>query len=474
MKIYVDNKLIWLATGLTSFALAGCQNGRTSNEKPNVIFITVDDMNGYGVLDQYAPVRTPNLDKFRDQSINFVAASCTSPVSVPSRASFFSGLYPHSTGAYLNGSDPWKTSPILKVTESIPECFKRNGYDTWGRGKIFHAQLEEGRQEKMFNNRPIFQGGFGPFPEEKNWLGGTRFYAIQPWEEPDTVHPDVVNTSAAISFLEQEHDKPFFLYLGLWRPHCPYNAPKRFFDQYNMNDITLPEGYLKGDLDDVPVLGRELVDSLKKFITAGWDYKELWRKFIMAYCANNTFADWNIGRVLEALDKSKYGKNTIVVFCSDNGYQCGEKERWEKGTLWEASDYVPFMIRFPGVKPAKCVRTVSLVDIYPTLVDYCKLEAPSHKLEGQSMAPLLKDPSARWDRPSLTTYGVQYSSVRDERYRYVRYPDGTEEFYDHSNDPHEFNNLALKPEYKKEIVRLGTFIPQKWAVSLGGRREVQR
>lgn len=171
---------------------------------PDVVFIIMDDMNGYGVLNQYPVVQMPYVEKFKRESVNFTLAACASPVCTPSRASFMSGLYPHETGAYLNGCDPWRGGSILTNTEAIPECFKRIGCETFGRGKIFHAQLAEGRQEAMFGNRPIYQGGFGPFAEEDFWSGGGRFNSIKPWTGPDSDFPDVMNADAAIEFLRAE------------------------------------------------------------------------------------------------------------------------------------------------------------------------------------------------------------------------------------------------------------------------------
>lgn len=443
-------------------------------QKPNVIMICVDDMNSYSVRNEYPLVKTPYIDKLRERSVNFVNAYCSTPVCNPSRSSFFSGLYPHNTGAYYNGSDGWNRSKILDSISNIPELFKANGYQTWGRGKILHNPLKEGREEGMWDNKPVYKGGFGPYPDEEHQTAG-RFFSIQPWSKPDTDFPDVKNANAAIEFIKQEHDKPFFLYYGLWRPHCPYTAPKRFFDMYNEEDFKeVPPGYLKNDLDDVPFLGRMLVDSLKKFNKKKLPKEELWHRFVYAYAANTSFADWNVGRVIDALDSSKYAGNTIVIFFSDNGYHCGEKERWEKATLWEQSDYVPFIIRTPETKKAICKATVNLVDIYPTLVDYCGLVPPSHTLDGKSVVPLLSDLTTEWNRPSFTSYGPHYSSVRNERYRYISYPDGTEELYDHETDPYEYNNIASKTEMKEVIESLSKEIPEEWAPCLGGRLEVKR
>ena len=175
--------------------------------------------------------------------------------------------------------------------------------------------------------------------------------------------------------------------------------------------------------------------------------------------------------MLEALDNSPYADNTIVVFWSDNGYHCGEKDHWEKTTLWEQASLTPMAIRLPGsVYVGKtCARAVGLIDLYPTLADYCRLEATAHELEGQSLRPLLEDPEAEWERPALTTYGEGYASVRDERFRYIRYPDGTEELYDHDSDPHEWANVAAAPEYATVKQQLAEAIPAQFAKSLGGR-----
>lgn len=470
-------KLASLSLGVLPFifsANAQAQAKQDDSIHPNVVMIVVDDMNGYGIKDQYPIVKTPNLDKLKKQSVMFVNAVANSPVCNPSRSSFFSGLYAYHTGAYLNGSDGWNRSGILKQIRSIPECFKDNGYTTWGRGKLFHNPLDSAREYSMWDNRPIYKGGFGPFPEKQYWAGGSKFRSIKPWTGSDTDFPDVKNSDAAIAFLKQDHEKPFYLCYGLWRPHNPYTAPKRFFDMYDQSDIELPKSYKEGDLDDVPYLGRMLVDSLKHYTKGPSDGHVLLKKFLWAYCANTSFADWNIGRVIDALDHSKYADNTIVVLFSDNGFNCGEKERWGKATLWEQSDYVPLLIRTPQRKAAVSKATVGLVDVYPTLVDYCKLESPKQEMDGKSMVSLLTNPDAEWDRPALSMYGVEYSSVRGERYRYIRYPDGSEELYDHQNDPFEFNNIIGQPGTKDIVQKLRKTIPEDWAPSTGGRLEVLR
>ena len=473
----MKNRLPILFLMLPIVLATSCQEkkktGKRPNARPNVLFIIADDMNGYGLNKQSPLVKSPYLDKFCDESINFINAACNTPVCNPSRASFFSGLAPHTTGAYVNGSDGWNRSDILWDIASLPEHFRNQGYYSWGRGKLFHNVIRETKEFRMWNNYPVFKGGFGPFPEKEYWDGSNRFKSIKPWEGPDSDFPDVVNADSAIEFLQKEHQQPFFMVYGLWRPHSPYTAPKRFFELYNEEDFDLPKGYKEDDLDDVPYLGQMLVDSLNGYRNKEKDFESVWKRFLYAYAANYSFADWNMGRVIAALDKSPYADNTIVVLISDNGFHNGEKLRWGKSTLWEQSDYVPFLIRTPDKNKAVSKATVSLLDIYPTLVDYCGIEKPTHDLDGNSIVPLIEDPQLKWDRPSFTSYGIEYSSVRNERYRYLRYPDGSEELYDHETDPNEWNNIVDNPEMAPIKEELSKHIPKEWAASLGGRLEVK-
>lgn len=441
---------------------------------PNVVLIVLDDMNGYATTNRYAPLQMPELDRFRRQSVNFVNAACSVPVCNPSRASFLSGLQPSTNGAYLNGADIWdKPGSLAEKIESLPEFFKSCGYTTWGAGKIFHSRLPPDRLAKMWDIEAKARNGFGPQPDPAHPELAPK---VQPWRGPDSDFPDVENADQAIAFLEQEHDQPFFVFYGLWRPHSPYTAPRRFFEQFDPAVFTLPPGWRRDDLADVPAEGRRLTDGLKRFRRDDGTLDEaVWRTTLWGYCAAAAFADWNLGRVLKALDRSSHARNTIVIVTSDNGYQCGEKERWEKATLWEASAHVPLLVCAPGaVAGVSSSRTVSLLDLYPTLVELTGQTAPRHALEGRSFAALLREPEAPWDRPSFTAYGKGNGSVRDERFRYIRYADGSEELYDHVTDPHEFSNLAADPALRPEIDRLARHLPATWAPSWGGRWEVSR
>ncbi len=262
MKLF---KILPLFLGATLF-WTGCANktqtvetssAASKPEKLNILFLIVDDWNSYVTKGTFPGIKTPALDKFASTAIHFQNAYCAAPVCVASRAAVFSGLYPHTTGIYLNASDPWRQEP-LDTTETLPELFKRSGYETWGRGKLYHSKLEKGREEKAWDNRPLYGGGFGPFhPEEDQMIG--KFWGYTEYTGPDEDFPDVKNVNAAIEYLNSDIDKPFFMALGLWRPHTPFVAPKRFFDLYQSEDIaTPPPGWKDDDLDDIPEEGHRL------------------------------------------------------------------------------------------------------------------------------------------------------------------------------------------------------------------------
>ena len=438
----------------------------------NVLMLIVDDWNSYVTKGTYPGIKTPALDKFAETAIHFQNAYCAAPVCVASRAAVFSGLYPHITGNYFNGSDPWRQEPLDQI-ETLPELFKRSGYETWGRGKIYHSPLAEGREENCWDNRPLYGGGFGPFhPEDDQMIG--KFWGYTEYTGPDEDFPDVKNVNAALDYLGESHDKPFFMALGLWRPHTPFVSPKRFFDLYKPEDIaTPPPGWKENDLEDVPDEGHRLSRIWgERWDQTGGSDPAAWNKLLHGFAANTSFADWSIGRVLDALDNSPHAHNTMVIFWSDNGYHMGEKNHFEKATLWELSTYTPILIRMPDKAHAGTVtpRPVNSIDFFPTLMDYCDLKQPRHTPEGLSLRPLLEDPFAVWERPSLTSYGEEIFSARSERYRYIRYPDGSEELYDHDQDPHEWNNLADDPGLSQIKANLKQWKPPSFEPSNGGRQ----
>ncbi|MCP5115834.1 MAG: sulfatase-like hydrolase/transferase, partial [bacterium] len=262
----------------------------------------------------------------------------------------------------------------------------------------------------------------------------------------------------------REHHQPFFLAVGIFRPHMPFFAPQRFFDLYPADSVVMPERK-EGDLDDIPAGGMALIES-KLWFWRGMSKAEAaragtWRDAVRAYQASATFADSQVGRVLDAVEANGHSDNTVIILWSDHGYHLGEKDHWEKFMLWEKTTHVPLVVVAPGVtQPGMvCNRPVDLTAIYPTLVELCGL-AEKPELEGASLVPLLRDAKAPRERPALMTYGRGNHAVRGERWRYIRYADGTEELYDHSTDPNEWDNVAGSPENAAVIEDLARWLPE--------------
>lgn len=471
----------WMIAGMIVLAIqvktrcgASDAESRVSG-RPNVLLIITDDQNNYAFDGSGVDVRTPYLDRFRTQAITFPKAYCASPVCGPSRASLFSGLYPHHTGAYLNGADPWRRSERLQLVETLPEAMRRGGYETWGMGKLYHAPLPESRADTQWDNQARANGGFGPFPDEDHQLSG-KFFSVKEWDGPDEDFPDVRSANAAIDFLRQRESKnadPFFMVYGLWRPHNPWTAPRRFFDAYDPGNMVFPPiGHFADDLDDVPTEGHQLAAIFgQRWEKHGRNNPASWRRVMHGYLACTSFADWNVGRVIEALDATGLGENTIVIVTSDNGYHVGEKNHYGKSTLWEQSARVPLMIRLPGQLHAGSVSkaAVGLLDLYPTLVSQCDVEKPRQELDGRDLSPVLSDPTTAWDHPVITTYGEGRFSLRQGPWRYIQYPDGTEEIYDHRSDPFERQNLATDESTRLVRQRFRAEVPKRWEKSVGGR-----
>ena len=225
-------------------------------------------------------------------------------------------------------------------------------------------------------------------------------------------------------------------------------------------ELALPP-FLEYDLDDVPEIAKRITE-VPMIPTTQWAIENNeWRNMVQAYLASVSFVDYCVGIVLDALERGEHSRNTVVVLWGDHGYQIGEKNRFAKMALWEKATRTPLIIRTPR-PTGKHVsnRPVSLLDLYPTLVEMCGLpENPDN--EGNSLAPLLLDPNASWRHAALTTYGPNNHAVKTERYRYIKYEDGAEELYDHERDKNEWKNLAYDPAYQEIKVRLAAFLPQE-------------
>ncbi len=461
--------------------LGSCARKKTL---PNVLFIAVDDLNDWAnCLGGRPGVHTPNLDRLAKRGVLFTNAHCSAPACNPSRASLFTGIRPSTSGIYYNRHH-WRQSPVLKNATTIPEYFQSLNYHTAGGGKLFHClswiKTSYGTNE---NDPEIWDEYFpskkDPLPEfvwpesavKKNngtviWnpvVGDQThnrppyFFDWSPLDVPDRETSDYKVVDWATKKLNQNHEKPFFLGVGIFRPHIPWFVPKKYYDLYPLNEIKLPLTQ-ENDLEDCSPVG-------KNFCRREWQEwilkQDKWKEAVQAYVASISYSDAQLGHLLDALDKSLYAENTIIVLWSDHGMHIGEKEHWEKFTLWEESTRIPLMFIVPGMTQPQsiCQQPVSLLDVYPTLVELTG-NRPASTLEGKSLVPLLRNPYLETEKPIVSTWGYNNHAIRSKHWRYIRYHDGTEELYDHRKDPNEFTNLASKPEYRAIMKKLATWIPE--------------
>lgn len=399
-----------------------------------------------------------------------------------------SGRRPSSTGVYSNMSYYWRKNPHLKDNITLPQYFRQNGYRTLGSGKLFHGLSWINESYGTNQNDPAswdsyFPSMDDPFPDfvwpdgvkksknEVRWppvAGGDDPNRVPPYyfdwgplEVEDNATSDYKVADWGAQKLGQGTDgQPFFLAAGIFHPHIPWFVPKKYFDMYPLEEIQVPLNP-EDDLEDLPPAGVQMASGRRHWHK--WLLEQgLWRQAVQAYMASVSYADAQIGHLMDGLEASPYSNNTIVALWSDHGFHLGEKQSWEKFTLWEESGRVPLIIKAPGVTSpgSRCGEPVSLLDLYPTLADLAGLEIPKHT-EGESLVPLLKNTDQDKGRAVVTTWGYQNHSIRSKRWRYIQYEDGSEELYDHDHDPGEFYNLANNENYSDIKTRLYQYIPDQ-------------
>ncbi len=451
-------------------------------EKPNVLFLAVDDMNDWiGCLETTPRALTPNIDRLAARGVNFTNAHTAGVFCAPSRAAIFTGQFASTTGCYTTANYFYDHPEIRPLQVSFAE----GGYQTFGGGKLFHhpegAIDQRGWTEFYLRNQSQRENGWpldswsdevpfpDPFPNSiynkgKKVTGGLFLeWGAVPNEKEEEL-ADTMRTNWAVQKLKEKHEAPFFLAVGLYAPHFPNYCPQKYFDLYDPATIELPP-YKEDDLDDLPEKIKKQKTNRKNLHHKGLEELDAVDDAIHGYLACISYADAMIGRVLDALDASPYAENTIVVLWSDHGYHHGEKGDWGKHTLWERTSNVPFIWAGPGIAEGKKTNTtVSLIDMYPTLLEQCGLPTTPHKLEGRSLAGMLTDPStAKHQKVYLPNMEPGAYAIIDRQYRYIRYADETEELYDVRKDPNEWTNLAMKPEFDDVKTLYQKRAPKKFA-----------
>ena len=492
-------------------------------EKPNVILIVCDDLNDYvGVFGGHPQVKTPNMDRLAASGVSFQQAHCTIPICNPSRASFLTGLYPHTSQCF--GFGYWDEYEVLSNSRTLMDHFQQNGYYTLGTGKLMHNRGEKEWNEfghksdygpfayngektvaHPWNKAPFrddfgaIDGSFGPLfklngeisPENGkpfSWRTGNwskqRTLRYESEEDRDPTGDELCGQWAVENLRKMAstpRSEPFFMGVGFLRPHTPLIVPQQYFDRFPLESIELPK-----------ILENDVADTFKHTLNASQDdrssdrgakiYESLiasfdgdrelaLKKFIQAYLASVASVDDLVGEIMHVVDSTALRENTIVILTSDHGWGMGEKDYVYKNSLWQESTRVPLVIRAPGVSQAgtSAEVPVSLVDLYPTLIDLCGLEGDTRKnekgrgLDGYSLKPLLENPTkGEWGGPdaaltALYKWNTYYDpaeqsySLRFKDWRYIRYSNGKEELYDTVRDPKEWNNLALNAKYTKQL-----------------------
>ena len=464
---------------LTLFMIGG--SACAADARPNVLFLAVDDMNDWiGCLETTPCALTPNIDRLAARGVCFTNAHTAGVFCAPSRAAIFSGQFASTTGCYQT-PNYFVHHPEI---EPLQACFSKAGYQTFGAGKLFHhpaGSIDVRGWDEFFLRRASQRKNGWPLD---SWSDDTPFPSPFPksvfnrgrqvtgglfleWgplsNEQEEELADTKRVNWAVQKLQEQHDKPFFLGVGIYAPHFPNYCPQRYFDIYDAAEIELPP-YRDDDLEDLPPkikkakLARSRIHKKLEALGAIEDA-------IHGYLACISYADAMMGRVLDALEASPYADNTIVVLWSDHGYHHGEKGDWGKHTLWERTSNVPFIWAGPGiVQGKKSEVTVSLIDMYPTFVEQCNLEPPRQHLEGQSLAKTLADPDSGKDRNVLLPYlePGEYAVI-NRQWRYIRYGDDGEELYDVQADPHEWVNLAHDTGYADRMRELRRAAPQTFA-----------
>ncbi|MEP7366462.1 MAG: sulfatase [Acidobacteriota bacterium] len=443
---------------------------KTAVERPNILFIASDDMNNALGCYGHPVVKSPNLDRLAASGVRFDRAYCQYPVCGPSRASLLTGLRPDSTHIFDNNISVRDKLPDV-VT--LPQLFRTNGWRSVRAGKMYHMDVPGSVGTNQWDDAPSWDISISPPGKEQHTVGQARNITEGSKARWDVIsfkgdgkdQADERATELAIETMTKNKDGSWFMGLGYLRPHVPHVAPDRFFDLYPLSNIH-PVVNPPGDVDDIPRASEIAINTRANDIGMNEAAK---KEAIRAYYASVSYMDWQVGRTIEALEKLNLRQKTVIVFWGDHGWHLGEHHRWHKRSLFEESMRAPLMISAPGRKGngKGCGSLVEFVDIYPTLAELAGLKPPDN-LEGQSLRPLLDNPSRPWKSAAFSVVtapnGIVGSCAVTDRYRYIRwtgpYPD--EELFDHRADPKEYTNLARFPKNAALLAKMRGVLDAGW------------
>ena len=454
---------------LVLLACLPCQRAR-AQDAPNVLFLICDDLNCDLACYGHPLVKSPSIDQLAKRGVRFENAYCQYPLCGPSRASFMTGLYPDQT---LVRRNTIYIREHLPSVQTVSQMFRASGYTATRIGKIYHYNVP--KHIGTSGHDDPYSWDFTINPRGRDKTDEELIFSLQPgqyggtlsWlaaDGTDEEQTDGIAATEAVALLKQhaKSGERFFLAVGLYRPHTPFVAPKKYFQMYPTAKIDVPQ-VPEGYLDTLPAAARSSVTRKKNQLNLS---DELSRQAIQAYYASITFADAQVGRILAALEATGLDENTIVIFTSDHGYHMGEHGHWQKTTLFENAARVPLIIAGPGTGAVGQSSTApaEMIDFYPTLAELCGLAAPKY-VSGVSLAPVLKDPTATPRRSALTQYANGYS-IRTPRFRYTEWGEdgaGGSELYDHKSDSVEMVNLAGDAKHADIAAELSALLRERVA-----------
>ncbi len=450
------------------FSILSCSHSIRKNKelavsKPyNILMIAIDDLNTWtGHLGTHPNSITPNIDRLANEGVSFRNAFAAAPACKPSRTAITTGIRPHRSGVYQNADDDMS---ILKLHETIPAYLARHGYKTLSSGKIFHGRKIN---PLFFQHNYVNRGNYSSKVRLNDLDELSGNFDWGPLDVDKDLTPDMDIAKWAKTQLSQKHEKPFFMALGIFRPHLPWLVPKEYFDKFPIEEIELPRGVLENDLDDIPHKSKPNFNDHRVISEAG-----KWKEGVQAYLASVNYADEVVGRIYDALLNSEYRDNTIVVLWGDHGWQLGEKRHWRKFQLWSAASRTSYIYKLPRQYEKKSIprgeivdAPVDLMSIFPTLTSLTDLPRKPG-IDGKDISQLIVSQESEWKDYALTSQGPNEHAIRYKNWSFLRYPDGSQELYDLKQDPHEWHNLANDRKYRHIIAKLSAFLPRNAVAAL--------
>ena len=452
----------WLVCCVPLFAQDG-------NAKKNILFIAVDDLRAQLGCYGDEEIFSPNIDRLASRGVLFNRAYCNVPRCSASRASVMTGI--------RAPADIWNCYEIPLTYITLPAWLSKHGYHTVSNGKVLHYIKDRKYDwDELWRSAEVYYGAedWGKYNTYGIWQNPESAQHVNPAslrgpycesaEVPDDAYQDGKVAEKTIADLRRlkQRGEPFFLACGFWRPHLPFNAPKKYWDLYDRDEIRLADNYYPPKNNPAQNVSAQEFERYAR--TGDAKATEAFQAEARhAYYACVSYVDAQIGRVLDVLDELGLADDTIVMLWSDHGFLLGEHSFWGKQNTLHESLRVPLIVSAPGL--AKNERTgalVELVDLYPTVCDLTGLPKPDH-LHGESFTPVLRNPKRRWKHAAFSRFGG-CEAVKTERYLYTEWYDSGQRvpmLFDHQRDPGENVNIANRPAAADIVQRLSRLIREE-------------